>query len=100
MMVQLVAWVWYSSYLILTLKDVPKLATLAGAEETENDFDDDDDNEDTASKTETPIPPHSRKLSGPAVTNPYSVDDGSSYVVPIAIAIGVFVPTVFFLCRL
>lgn len=79
---------------------MPKLATLAGAEESEQDFEDDDDNEDTVSKTETSKPPHSRKLSGPAVANPYSVDDGSSYVVPIAIAVGVFVPTVFFLCRL
>ncbi|EDV20186.1 uncharacterized protein TRIADDRAFT_4592, partial [Trichoplax adhaerens] len=82
------------------VSDVPKLAPLAGAEEADKDFDDDDDTSDTNSNTDNTQTPHSRKLSGPPVVNPYAVDDGSSYVVPIAVAVGVFIPTVFFLCRL
>ena len=44
-------------------------------------------------------PKKQRKTSGPKAIDPYANDE-SSMLYPIAIAIGVFLPTLFCLCKL
>ena len=44
-------------------------------------------------------PGKKRKTSGPKATNPYDLED-SSFIYPILIAIGIFLPTLLCLCKL
>lgn len=75
-----------------TLDDVPKLPPLPRpGEENEDDDDDEESKEDKPKKQ--------RKLSGPKAINPYANDE-SSMLIPIAVAIAVFLPTLFCLCKL
>lgn len=72
--------------------DVPKLPPLPRpGEENEEDDDDEDSKEDKPKKQ--------RKLSGPKAIDPYANDE-SSMLIPIAVAIAVFLPTLFCLCKL
>jgi hypothetical protein len=73
--------------------DVPKLPPLPGAREDENDTPDDEEN-----KAEDK-PDRARKTSGPKATDPYASDE-SSLLLPVLIALGVFIPTLFCLCKL
>ncbi|XP_051509108.1 malectin isoform X1 [Myxocyprinus asiaticus] len=82
------------------LEDVPKLQPHPGLEKREEDEEEEDEVEagegekksaSTASKN--PV------RSGPRTPNPYATDN-SSLMFPILVAFGVFIPTLFCLCRL
>ena len=73
--------------------DVPMLPQLPGARGGESDEQDDDE-----SKSEDK-PERQRKTSGPKATDPYASDE-SSLLLPVLIALGVFIPTLFCLCKL
>jgi len=60
------------------------------------DADDADDEEHEAS----PEMKRRRRVAEPRVTDPYATEDSSSMLVPVAIAIGTFIPLVFCLCKL
>lgn len=75
-----------------SLTDVPKLPPLSRPGE-----DNEDDDEDEESKEDKPK--KQRKISGPKAIDPYANDE-SSMLIPIAIAIAVFLPTLFCLCKL
>ena len=77
---------------LLSLTDVPKLPPLSRPGE-----DNEDDDEDEESKEDKPK--KQRKISGPKAIDPYANDE-SSMLIPIAIAIAVFLPTLFCLCKL
>lgn len=74
--------------------DVPKLPPLQGPQDEEDEKDEVDSE---SQKVEQPKKP--RKTSGPKSDDPYANDD-TSMLFPICIAIGVFLPTLFCLCRL
>ena len=77
---------------IAFLLDVSKLPPLPGAHENENDKpDEESESEDK--------PERVRKTSGPKATDPYASDE-SSLLLPVLIALGVFNPTLFCLCKL
>ena len=78
---------------IAFLLDVPKLPPLPGAHENENDQPDEEE-----SKSEDK-PERVRKTSGPKATDPYASDE-SGLLLPVLIALGVFIPTLFCLCKL
>lgn len=44
-------------------------------------------------------PSKKRKTSGPKVANPYDLED-TSFIYPILVAIGIFLPTLLCLCKL
>ncbi|XP_078688302.1 malectin-B-like [Branchiostoma floridae x Branchiostoma belcheri] len=67
--------------------DVPKLPPIPGMEP---------DEEEELSRDK---PDKARRTSGPKTPNPYDSDE-SSTMFPILMAIGVFLPTLFCLCRL
>ena len=71
--------------------DVPKLPPLPGVHENESDQPDDEE-----SKSEDK-PERIRKTSGPKAIDPYASD---SLLLPVLIALGVFIPTLFCLCKL
>lgn len=72
--------------------DVPKLPPLPlPGEENVDDDDEEQSKEDRPQKQ--------RKISGPKTIDPYANDE-SSMLIPIAIAIAVFLPTLFCLCKL
>ena len=74
------------------LTDVPKLPALPHpGEDNENEEDEEESKEDKPKKQ--------RKISGPKTINPYANDE-SSMLIPIAVAIAVFLPTLFCLCKL
>ncbi|XP_051950172.1 malectin [Xyrauchen texanus] len=82
------------------LEDVPKLQPHPGLEKREEEEEEEDEVEagegekksaSTASKN--PV------RSGPRTPNPYATDN-SSLMFPILVAFGVFIPTLFCLCRL
>lgn len=70
-------------------------------EKTEEEDDDDDDSEggEEGGKKKLPLGSKSRVPSGPRTPNPYAADN-SSLMFPILVAFGVFIPTLFCLCRL
>ena len=72
--------------------DVPKLPPLPGVHENENDQPDD---EESNCKSEDK---RIRKTSGPKAIDPYASDE-SSLLLPVHIALGVFIPTLFCLCK-
>ncbi|XP_022095811.1 malectin-A-like [Acanthaster planci] len=75
------------------LDDVPKLPPLPGADLDEDESDDSDDDE-----TEE-VKPKRHITSGPKTPDPYAADE-SSFLYPILIALAIFIPTLFCLCRL
>ena len=84
----------YPFFLLLST-DIPKLPPIPGQDlddEEEDDEEDDDDDAERNSKKFT-------KKSGPKVTDPYAADE-TSFLYPILIAVAVFIPTLFCLCRL
>ena len=78
---------------LLLKTDVPKLPAIPGAlgEEEEEKEESEDLKEEKPKKQ--------RKTSGPKAIDPYANDE-SSMLYPIVIAIGVFLPTLFCLCKL
>jgi len=79
------------------LSDVPRLPPLP-TEEHQADEPDEVDEEERESATEEPK--RRRRIAEPRVTDPYSTEDSSSMLVPVAVAIGIFIPLVFCLCKL
>jgi len=76
--------------------DVPRLSPLQVADDQSEDADEVDEEEHETS-TE---PKRHRRVVEPRVTDPYATEDSSSMLVPVAIAIGIFIPLVFCLCKL
>ena len=72
--------------------DVPKLPPLPRPGEDNEDEDDEEESKEDKPKKQ-------RKLSGPKAINPYANDE-SSMLIPIVVAIAVFLPTLFCLCKL
>ncbi|XP_034025580.1 malectin [Thalassophryne amazonica] len=84
-----------------TLEDVPKLQPHPGLEKPEGEDYDDEDESEGGEEGGKKISPGSkpRVQSGPRTPNPYAADN-SSLMFPILVAFGVFIPTLFCLCRL
>ncbi|XP_066515304.1 malectin [Hoplias malabaricus] len=79
-------------------EDVPKLQPHPGLEKREEDEEEEEVEEDGVKKSAS----SNRKnqvRSGPRTPNPYAADN-SSLMFPILVAFGVFIPTLFCLCRL
>ena len=72
--------------------DIPKLPALNVQEEKVEAKDEEPD--DLSDK-----PAKKRKTSGPKAANPYDLED-SSFIYPILVAIGIFLPTLLCLCKL
>ncbi|XP_046904466.1 malectin [Hypomesus transpacificus] len=84
-----------------TLEDVPKLQPHPGLgkrEEEEEEEEEPEGGEEGGKKTASAAPKY-RVQSGPRTPNPYAADN-SSLMFPILVAFGVFIPTLFCLCRL
>lgn len=80
--------------------DVPKLPELVQPD-VDEDSDDAAEEQPPRSNVESKSAVHDskfRKTSGRPVTDPYASDEG--WLMPLIIAFGVFIPTVFCLCRL
>ncbi|XP_051279107.1 malectin isoform X2 [Dicentrarchus labrax] len=85
-----------------TLEDVPKLQPHPGLEKPEEeDGEEEEDSEGGEEGGKIKVTPGSknRVQSGPRTPNPYAADN-SSLMFPILVAFGVFIPTLFCLCRL
>lgn len=76
--------------------DVPKLQPHPGLEKKEEDDDEDEYDDGSSVKKQAN---KNRVQSGPRTPNPYA-SDNSSLMFPILVAFGVFIPTLFCLCRL
>ena len=84
----------YVNYMSITsFLDVPKLPPLPGANQ---DAQSEPDEEEGKAEDK---PERARKTSGPRATDPYASDE-SSLLLPVLIALGVFIPTLFCLCKL
>ncbi|XP_006640233.1 malectin [Lepisosteus oculatus] len=83
-----------------TLDDVPKLQPHPGLEKREEEEEEEEYGEggEEGRKSTSSTPKH-RVQSGPRTPNPYA-SDNSSLMFPILVAFGVFIPTLFCLCRL
>lgn len=84
-----------------TPDDVPKLQPHPGLDKPEEEEEDEEETEggdDGGKKKATPSS-KPRVQSGPRTPNPYAADN-SSLMFPILVAFGVFIPTLFCLCRL
>ncbi|XP_016373225.1 malectin-like [Sinocyclocheilus rhinocerous] len=82
------------------LEDVPKLQPHPGLEKREEEEEEEDEGEGGESeKKSTSTSPKNLVRSGPRTPNPYATDN-SSLMFPILVAFGVFIPTLFCLCRL
>uniref|UniRef100_A0A8C1PB92 Malectin n=1 Tax=Cyprinus carpio TaxID=7962 RepID=A0A8C1PB92_CYPCA len=82
------------------LEDVPKLQPHPGLEKREEEEEEEDDGEGGESeKKSASTAPKNPVRSGPRTPNPYATDN-SSLMFPILVAFGVFIPTLFCLCRL
>ncbi|XP_064531530.1 malectin isoform X5 [Pseudopipra pipra] len=79
-----------------TVEDVPKLQPHPGLEKKEEDDDEDEYDDGSSVKKQAN---KNRVQSGPRTPNPYA-SDNSSLMFPILVAFGVFIPTLFCLCRL
>ncbi|XP_017322420.1 malectin [Ictalurus punctatus] len=82
-------------------EDVPKLQPHPGLEKHEEEEEEEEDPEggDETVKKITSQSPKNQVRSGPRTPNPYAADN-SSLMFPILVAFGVFIPTLFCLCRL
>ncbi|XP_075774673.1 malectin-like [Pelodiscus sinensis] len=78
-----------------TVDDVPKLQPHPGLERKEDEEDEEYDEGSSIKKQAN----KNRVQSGPRTPNPYA-SDNSSLMFPILVAFGVFIPTLFCLCRL
>lgn len=85
-----------TSCLLSCLTDVPKLQPHPGLEKKEDDDDEDEYDDGSSVKKQAN---KNRVQSGPRTPNPYA-SDNSSLMFPILVAFGVFIPTLFCLCRL
>lgn len=81
------------NYSELCFLDVPKLPPLPGLREELSDLPNEEE-----SKSEDK-PERVRKTSGPRAIDPYASDE-SSLLLPVLITLGVFIPTLFCLCKL
>lgn len=82
-------------------EDVPKLQPHPGLEKREEEEEEEEEAETGEDGVKKSLP-HSAKnpvRSGPRTPNPYAADN-SSLMFPILVAFGVFIPTLFCLCRL
>ncbi|XP_011926534.1 PREDICTED: malectin isoform X2 [Cercocebus atys] len=79
-----------------TVDDVPKLQPHPGLEKKEEEEEEEEYDEGSNLKKQTN---KNRVQSGPRTPNPYA-SDNSSLMFPILVAFGVFIPTLFCLCRL
>ena len=88
-------------WLVLPLTDVPKLQPHPGLEKPEEEEEEEEDSEggEEGGKKRAQAISKSRVQSGPRTPNPYATDN-SSLMFPILVAFGVFIPTLFCLCRL
>lgn len=86
----------YSGIVLLLSTDVPKLQPHPGLEKKEEEEDEEEYEEGSSPKKQTN---KNRVQSGPRTPNPYA-SDNSSLMFPILVAFGVFIPTLFCLCRL
>lgn len=85
-----------------TLDDVPKLQPHPGLEkreELEEEEEEETEVGEEGGKKSTSTAPKYKVQSGPRTPNPYAADN-SSLMFPILVAFGVFIPTLFCLCRL
>ncbi|XP_072288970.1 malectin [Eucyclogobius newberryi] len=85
-----------------TLDDVPKLQPHPGLdkpEEGEEEEEEETEGGEEGGKKKVPAGAKARVQSGPRTPNPYAADN-SSLMFPILVAFGVFIPTLFCLCRL
>lgn len=82
--------------------DVPKLQPHPGMldkKDTEEPEEEDLDLPESDDPKTPSAAPKARVQSGPRTPNPYAADN-SSLMFPILVAFGVFIPTLFCLCRL
>lgn len=76
---------------------MPQLQPHPGLEKTEDDEEEEEDTEGGDEPGKKAVKKQVR--SGPRTPNPYAADN-SSLMFPILVAFGVFIPTLFCLCRL
>ncbi|XDV48741.1 hypothetical protein PO909_018115 [Leuciscus waleckii] len=82
------------------LEDVPKLQPHPGLEKREEEEEEEEEGEGVeGEKKSASTAPKNPVRSGPRTPNPYAADN-SSLMFPILVAFGVFIPTLFCLCRL
>lgn len=74
---------------------MPRLQPLEQHQEEEQNIKEEEPEEEEVVKEKK-----NRKTSGPKVQDPYELEDGSSHLYPLFVAIGLFVPTVLCLCKL
>ncbi|KAM4707523.1 malectin [Discoglossus pictus] len=79
-----------------TVEEVPKLQPHPGLEKKEEEEEEEEEEGSSTSKKQSN---KNRVQSGPRTPNPYA-SDNSSLMFPILVAFGVFIPTLFCLCRL
>ncbi|XP_078523823.1 malectin [Lissotriton helveticus] len=79
-----------------TTDEVPKLLPHPGLEKKEEEEEEEEYEDGSSSKKQVN---RNRVQSGPRTPNPYA-SDNSSLMFPILVAFGVFIPTLFCLCRL
>lgn len=84
-----------------SLTDVPKLQPHPGLEKHDEEEEEEEDVEggEEGGKKKASKGSQHRVQSGPRTPNPYAADN-SSLMFPILVAFGVFIPTLFCLCRL
>jgi len=75
------------------IEDVPRLQPLEQHPEEQMEAEEELEEEITKDKK-------NRKTSGPKVQDPYELEDSNSYLYPVIIAVGLFIPTVMCLCKL
>lgn len=86
----------YLKGVLFLVSDVPKLQPHPGLEKKEEEEEEEEYDEGSNLKRQTN---KNRVQSGPRTPNPYA-SDNSSLMFPILVAFGVFIPTLFCLCRL
>lgn len=87
--------------LLVSSTDVPKLQPHPGLEKHEEEEEEDEESEggEEGGRKRVQLGSKYRVQSGPRTPNPYATDN-SSLMFPILVAFGVFIPTLFCLCRL
>lgn len=93
--------VFFILFFLWLFIDVPKLQPHPGLEKREEEEEEEEDSEggEEGGKKSASAAPKYRVQSGPRTPNPYAADN-SSLMFPILVAFGVFIPTLFCLCRL
>lgn len=79
--------------------DVPSHPLLPIADDADDHLTDDADEEDHDTDMLNEARRY-RRAAEPRVSDPYASEDSSSMLVPVAVAIGIFIPLVFCLCKL